>query len=64
MAIKMQAALEVVKFEKIGMTVCKQAHPAEYVYFVKEGEFEMIKDDLSSGLDHRLFSFVESDRDR
>ena len=24
----------------------------------------MIKDDLSSGLDHRLFAFVENDRDR
>ena len=59
MAIKLQLALEVVKFEKIGMTVCKQGNPAEYVYFIKEGEFEMVKDDLSSGLDHRLFSFVE-----
>jgi hypothetical protein len=60
-AVKLQMSLEKVNFPKIGMTAFKEGQPSDYICFVAEGEFEVIKEDLSK-MDHRLFGFVEQDR--
>ena len=45
----------------MGLTAFKEGHSADYICFIAEGEFELIKEDLSH-MDHRLFNFVEQDR--
>jgi hypothetical protein len=54
-------SLERVTFSKMGLTAFKEGHSADYICFIAEGEFELIKEDLSH-MDHRLFNFVEQDR--
>jgi len=51
-------SLEKVTFPKMGMTAFKEGKPADYICFVSEGDFEVIKEDLSH-MDHRIFNFVE-----
>jgi CRP-like cAMP-binding protein len=40
------------------MTAFKEGQPTDYISFVVDGEFEVIKEDLSK-MDHRIFGFVE-----
>ena len=56
--VKMEYMFKLHKFEKKGHYVLREGDPVTHIALVKDGEFEVVKDNLR-GLDSRILGFLK-----